>query len=201
MKLDMSAAEFSSLFALFAGAASPEQRRTLEARVQDLRDEQTRLEASNNEAWSEVRKGNQRSYDLERQNSNLTREVETLKARIEQTIEKVRPDAKERQISKMFRVFLDGNKIQAIKAMRELLNLGLREAKLVVEGTPDSGASEAEKTFGSIFKDLGSTNSCVVGEQLHALARYLDKPGGEDLKLVLAGKYHTKDEAPESIDF
>jgi large subunit ribosomal protein L7/L12 len=57
--------------------------------------------------------------------------------------------------------FADGKKIQVIKAVRELTNLGLKEAKGLVEGTPNpvkegvlkEEAAEAQKTL----EDAGGT--------------------------------------------
>ena len=55
-----------------------------------------------------------------------------------------------------FDVVLEGfgdNKIQVIKAVRELTNLGLKEAKEVVEGAPKAGLEGAKKEDAEAAKE------------------------------------------------
>ena len=80
-----------------------------------------------------------------------------------------------------FDVVLEGfgdNKIQVIKAVRELTNLGLKEAKEVVEGAPKAVLEGAKKEDAEAAKEkLEAAGAAVTLKQSGFLARFLCRRG------------------------
>ena len=76
-----------------------------------------------------------------------------------------------------FDVVLEGfgdNKIQVIKAVRELTNLGLKEAKEVVEGAPKAVLEGAKKEDAEAAKEkLEAAGAAVTLKSSGCLARFL----------------------------
>ena len=80
-----------------------------------------------------------------------------------------------------FDVVLEGfgdNKIQVIKAVRELTNLGLKEAKEVVEGAPKAVLEGAKKEDAEAAKEkLEAAGAAVPRKYSGFLARFLFRRG------------------------
>lgn len=151
MKLEMNSAEATVLFTSVANASRLTELERLLAEAREERDDARR---ERRQAW-ERQDELYRSLEAEKSKSREVQyEISSLKREVLRLIEEAKPHNRERRVSKMFDLYRSGNKVPAIKAVRSLLNLGLKEAKDVVEGAFQNEAYPRETALCNVFKGI-----------------------------------------------
>lgn len=148
MKLEMNSAEAT---ALFTGVANTSRVTELEEQLRVVRSDLESAEVSRTNAWNENDKTRGELYELQR---NTRDEISSLKREVARLLDLLKPYPKERKISLMFAHFRGGQKIQAIKSLREALNLGLKEAKDIVEGDFKDGTHPQLFALSKVFAGI-----------------------------------------------
>jgi ribosomal protein L7/L12 len=144
-------------------------------------------------AWRQADSANEENAELRQSKNDLTREISQLRAVVKDLQDKLVPFRLERAYSRAFNLLLTGQKIFSIKEVRAMLNIGLREAKDVVEGVFTDTNHPNLIALSNIFKVLGKDN--VRDDQHGRLAQLLGNVSPEDMDSILAGMYHTKFES------
>lgn len=188
MKFDMNSAEFASFCAQLASGSAA-------VRVHELETELSEAHADN------VSIREDRAYYQERcellgakndellcNNDAVAGELRDLRRLVKDLQDELNPYRKEHALSIAFRHMLDGHKIFAIKEIRSLFNLGLKEAKDVVEGA-FPGPNQTELVcLSTIFRHLG--DALHLPEQRSRLASLVSAVPPGALDAILAGKFH-----------
>lgn len=191
MKLEMNSAEAT---ALFAGVANATRITELERDLVTAREERDDARRERGQAW-ERQDELYRSLETERsKNREVQREISSLRDEIQRMIDDAKPFKKERGFSKMFRQFHDGEKIQAIKTLRETLQIGLREAKYTVDGElTDVNYPDLVK-LSTVFKGLfGCDDAEKRAARIVTLAGLLSNTlTTEQVEYVLDGNFHVR---------
>lgn len=193
MKLEMNSAEATTLFSAVAQASRVTE---LETKLADVQRELESAERGRREAWTAHSKIDSELYDLRR---NTSEEIAALKREVERLLDQTKPFPKERKISLMFHQFRNGQKIQAIKSLREAISLDLRSAKDVVEGVfVDVSKPQLlalSKVFAGIEAGLPVDHLRTELVKTAAVDELVGKRGGEDLtndlNAIVHGEFHT----------
>jgi hypothetical protein len=201
MKFEMSTTEFAAFCShLQNGARVPLLERDLvdvRVELEDARNSRDVAMDDRNNIQRRLDRTNSENDDLLRINGEVQREIRALKAEVVQMQDRLVPNRLERAYSRAFHLQLVGQKIQSIKEVRALLNIGLKEAKDVVEGAFTDTNHPNLVTLAHIYRDLGS--SVHVPEQRARLATLLGlNHSYEDLDSILAGTYGIETVPPVS---
>jgi hypothetical protein len=178
MKIELNTLEATDLFTQLAQVSKVNE---LEAELATLRIDLENAHASRRDAWARNDRLESETYELRQNNENMRREVASIKREIQDMIDRATPNYKERQVSKMFALYRSGQTIYAIKAVRTLLNLGLKEAKEIVEGTFQNGNMLPAFDLCQVFKGIKS------GRPIDELRTELVKTGLVDALVGSAG--------------
>lgn len=179
MKIVLNTFEATDLFTQLANASKVT---SLEAELASVRIDLENSDRSRRDAWARNERLESEIYDLRHAADDARREASAIRAEVLKLQDQLVPFRKERALTNVFSMFTTGQKIYAIKALRELYHpLGLREAKDCVEGVApkeETVRSEIHREISElalIFRDLGKT---PVDEQRERLRPFVF--GGED---------------------
>ncbi len=197
MKFEMTGSEFSEFCAqLSKGGAEFK-------RVQELEDQAIELRAELESVREERSYFQDRNERLINENNELTytqtqvsHEVRSLKSLVKDLQDQLTPNRKERTLSRAFAFYRDGKKIPAIKEVRTALELGLKEAKDIVEGNHPNLTDPALITLARIFACYHDTNvESHVSDQRERLYSVVGNVvTTAEADLILAGKFHPAEE-------
>lgn len=181
---------------LFSQLANTDKLAALEAELASVRLDLENADASKRDAWHRNERLESETYELRQTNEDVRREIADLRRQL--------PNYKERRVSKMFALYAGGrgNVIATIKAVRSLLNLGLKEAKDVVEGTFQNGTMPEAFALCTVLKGLKS--GAAIGDVRTELVKtglvdgLVNSAGGleggeqltNDLNRILHGEFH-----------
>ncbi len=197
MKLEMNSAEAT---ALFTGIAQASRVTELEEQLRVVRSDLESTETSRQSAWNEHDKARNELYELQR---NTRDEIASLKREVERLLDLSKPFPKERKLSVMFQHYRSGQTIYAIKALREALSLGLKEAKDIVEGTFTDGTRPQLFSLSNVFKGIRNngtsddlrTDLVKSGAVDELVGKRAGISGGEtltnELNGILHGEFHS----------
>jgi chromosome segregation ATPase len=159
MKFEMTTNEFSAFCAhLQQGARVPlleGELATVHSELDDARNSRDVANDDRNYIQRRLDRANAENDELLRTNGEVQRELRTLKAEVLQMQDNLIPNRIERAYSRAFNFQLTGQKIQSIKEVRALLNIGLKEAKDVVESTFHDTNHPNLYTLAHIYRHLG----------------------------------------------
>lgn len=148
MKIVLSTHEATNFFSQLANG---EKVTALEAEVASLRISLEHEESSRRSAWARADRLESEAYDLRSAAEAARREVSAIRAEVLKLQDQLVPHRKERALTNVFFLHTTGQKIAAIKALRELYHpLGLREAKDCVEGV----APKEENVRDEIYREI-----------------------------------------------
>lgn len=207
MKFEMSATEFKAFCAhIQFGARLPMVEAELSqvrCQLEDAHGEQRSLNEDRDYLSRRLERANNENDELLRVQGEVQREIRAMKAEVLTLQDKLYPFRIERSYSRAFNFQLTGQKIFAIKEIRALLNIGLKEAKDVVEGGFNDGNHSNLITLTSIFRNL--TDPVAPGLQRDRLRSLVSEKNASDetLDSILAGKFglevETQDDARQSV--
>lgn len=155
MKFEMTGFEFSEFCAQLSKSHAFTRLEELESQLKDARSER-------DQAWDDKDHWQRRADQFYSENGHLkstmeaaSTEVRSLRHLVEDLRNQLVPNRIERAYSRAFALQLGGQKISAIKEIRALLNIGLKEAKDVVEGGFTDTNHPNLVVLSKIFNDLG----------------------------------------------
>lgn len=206
MKIELNTHEATDLFTQLAQASKVTE---LEAELASVRIDLENADRSRRDAWQRNERLESETYELRRNCENMRSEVASIKREIQDMIDRATPNYKERQVSKMFALYRSGQTIYAIKEVRTLLNLGLKEAKDIVEGVFQNGNMPQAFALCNVIKGIKASHALDdlrtelvktgLVDALVGSAGGLN--GGEqltnDLNRILHGEFHVN----ETLEF
>lgn len=170
MKIELNIHEATNLFSQLAQASKVAE---LEAELASLRIDLESAHASRRDAWARNDRLESETYNLRHAADDARREASAIRAEVVKLQDQLVPFRKERGLTNIFHLHTTGQKIHAIKALRELYHpLGLKEAKDCVEGVApkeENVRSEIHREISElalIFRELGKTPVDVQCERL-----------------------------------
>lgn len=194
MKIELNSSEAT---ALFSGVANTSRVTELESTLAEVRRDLELTERSRQSAWHEHDATRRELHDLQRMSSD---EIARLKREVERLIDLTKPFLKERKLSLMFDQYRAGQKIQAIKSLREALNLGLKESKDIVEGVFKDGTRPQLLALSKVFAGIEAglpidelRTELVKSGTVDELVRKRADDGetlANDLSAILHGAFH-----------
>ena len=200
MKISLSTHEATNLFSQLANA---DKVTALEAELASLRIDLEQAHSSKRDAWARNDRLESEAYDLRSAATQARREVSAIRAEVLKLQDQLVPFRKERALANVFFQFSTGQKIFAIKALRELYHpLGLREAKECVEGVAPKEENVRDEIhreiseLALIFREYHTASPDVQRERLRPFVK-LD--ASVDIASVLNGTF--KVETPDNIKF
>lgn len=213
MKFDMNGSEFAQFSASLALAevarvtnVAAEREVGLQQRIDVLRDER-------NDAWEQRDQARSDLDDLRsstRYLRNERDEAERALSLAREEIRKIRsevaaltltlPNRKENGLSVAFELYHSGNKIMAIKQIREIFSLDLRSAKDLVEGNYNDHNHPELVGFSKGFKHVPYNNlTGDLDEAVSFLAPHLSKTI-DQIKSILLGTFHKGETTSKPVD-
>ncbi len=188
MKFDMNGPEFETFCAQLGKAHSLLQVHELETELSERRADIESIREDRNYYQNRVQHLTNENDDLLRVSGEVHRELSALKAEVLRLQDLLTPNRVERAYSRAFNFFLTGKKIYAIKEVRALLNIGLKDAKDVVEGNfLDANYPNLVtlmKIFINLEKDYASETQCG------RLATLVGNLSADQLASILKGTFH-----------
>ena len=200
MKIELNTHEATDLFTQLAQVSKVNE---LEAELASVRIDLENSDRSRRDAWQRNERLESEIYDLRHAADDARREASAIRAEVVKLQDQLIPFRKERGLTNVFFQFSVGQKIYAIKALRELYHpLGLREAKDCVEGV----APKEENVRDEIHREISEL--AVIFQEYHTaspdvqrerLRPFVKLEASADIASVLNGTF--KVETPENIKF
>lgn len=188
MKFEMTGFEFSEFCAQVSNSHAFPRLQELEKQLLDARTELDDAITERVETWNKYDRVYSENEVLRRTNTEVQLEIRQLKALVLQLQDKLTPNRVESSYSRAFALRLSDQKIQAIKEIRALLNIGLKEAKDVVEGGFTDGKHPNLVTLSQIFVNL---EKGVPSEtQCGRLSTLVGNMSAAQLASILEGTFH-----------
>lgn len=194
MKFQMSAEEFATFGKTCAAAAIASLTVEHQLKLAELNNELEDMRHERAASWdqtdslrSDLRAAQRESENKNYEMSRLRDQVDILQARIRE-LESLIPNRKERGLSEMFALHASGQKIQAIKKLRELEGIGLKEAKDAVEG---AFSDHKYPRLVAISQVCGAYHTSTIEHLTRLLKPTVNSDLTEgDLMLIVTGKFH-----------
>lgn len=191
MKFEMTGFEFSEFCSQLANSHAFPRLQELEESLKTARIDLDEAIAERVETWNKYDRVYSENEVLRCTNSEVSLEIRQLKALVLQLQDKLMPNRVECSYSRAFALHRGGQKIMAIKEIRALASIGLREAKFVVEGTFMNSENYPDlANLSEIFRDMMDveTDQEVQRDRM----RKLVVASADQLDSILKGTFHTE---------
>jgi hypothetical protein len=188
MKLEMNGSEFATFCSQLTNGNAFVRVHELETELSEARADNESIREDRNYYQTRAQRLGNENDDLMARNGEVQRELNAIRAEVVRLQDLLVPNRVERAYSRAFNLYLTGQKIFAIKEVRALLNIGLKEAKDVVEGNFLDANYALMYTLSQIFRDLGKAE---LGETQRLRLRSVvgDSVQTDDLNLILSGQF------------
>lgn len=200
MKFEMTTNEFKSFCAQLAvGETAAHRVDSLEIELSEIRSERDDAQGDRNYLQRRLDAAQSDNDSLVTAREIVSRELRELKLEVLRLQDQLIPFKKERHLSKIFQAFTTGQKIYAIKELRELYRLGLREAKDIVEGVSPKDGTVAPEIYRElselalIFQEYHTAPTDVQRERLRPFVKV---ETSVEITSILIGNF----QLPEEIE-
>ena len=193
MNLEINGSEFDTFCSQISNGNAFVRVHELETELSESRADNESIREDRNYYRARAQRLGNENDDLLARNGEVQRELSAIRAEVVRLQDLLVPNRVERAFSRTFELFRTGTKIPAIKELRAILNVGLKEAKDCIEGNCTDIRFPELVALSLIFRDIGySPGSYVIEAQRERLYSVLGQNvQTADMDLILNGTYHT----------